>query len=256
VPYNVFTFLGGYSFGPSQREIQDLGFKGALTPNLGQTAVAAILLAVALGLTVARRTAASLAFAVLFALPIAIAFGGAAITTKPYSPRYTLLGLVGALALLSIAIMEQRGWRRTILIGLFCGVSLWADLQWFWVSRYWKEDSRGAVSWLTATLPAGARVGVAPEHMENTLAHYAGPRRSGLCIVRVDPDEDFADGRVPDALLLTRLHHLPRWRQLEGAFERAAGDRLVVDSIVGYRILLKGGPRSDTTPAAVGASCE
>ena len=255
IPYTVYTYLGGYSFGPSQREIQDLGFQAALTQNLGQVAVAVILLTIALALAAARRTAASLAFAILFALPIVLAFVGSAVTTKPYSPRYTLLGLVGALALLSVAIIEQRGWRRAILVGLFCGASLWSDVQWFWVSRYWKEDSRGAVSWLTGTLPAGARVGVAPAYMERALAHYVSRQHSGLCVLGVDGDEDFAGGSVPDALLLSRRHHLPRWRQLERAFEREAGARPATDSIVGYRILLGEPPRSDTTRAGDRAGC-
>jgi len=60
IPYTVYTYLGGYSFGPSQREIQDLGFQAALTQNLGQVAVAVILLTIALALAAARRTAASL----------------------------------------------------------------------------------------------------------------------------------------------------------------------------------------------------
>jgi len=71
----------------------------------------------------------------------------------------------------------------------------------------------------------------------------------------VDPDEDFAGGGGPDALLLSRLHHLPRWRQLERAFERKTGARLATDSIVGYRVLLREGPRSETTPAGRGAGC-
>ena len=251
--YTVFTYLAGYSFGPSQRELQDLGVKAALARNMVQLLVAGLLLTLSLVLAVRRWTAAHTRLAILFAFPMVLAFVAAVLTGKPYSPRYTLLGLVGAVALLSLTILQYQGTRRAVLIAVFCGVSVWADAQWFWISRYWKEDSRGAVSTLAATLPRGALVAVGPAYLRPTLLYYVRETEAELCIVGVDSENQITADSMPRALLISRLHHLPRWRQIEDAYQAGAGEPLRWDSLPGYRMLFRA-PVSGQPVASVSAA--
>jgi hypothetical protein len=165
------------------------------------------------------------------------------------------MGLVGAIGLLAATIMAFKGTSRAALLALFVGLSLWSDAQWFTISRYWKEDSRGAAALLGASLPAGSRVAVAPSYVRKTLAYYSSRIDSKICYVGIEPGEGLPADETARALVLSRLHHLPDWRRLEDAFEQQGSGTIEADSLDGYRVMIRRDPPQANRAPGTGASC-
>ncbi len=239
LPYTVFTYVGGYSFGPSVREIQDNGWQTAATDHVVQLGLAAVVLGVWLAPAIANRSSLMRQLLVLSALPAVLAFIGSAATTKAYNVRYTVLGLIGFVASVSAVIVPLRRPLRAAVLATFCAIFVWADAQWFLTPRFRKDDSRAAIAWLGAHLPSGATVAVAPGYAIGGLAHYAGRSGVHLCLLAVATEDDLSRGYVPDALVLTRLYHVEHWRELEAEFLRSAGPLLERGTEIGYTLLVR-----------------
>jgi 4-amino-4-deoxy-L-arabinose transferase-like glycosyltransferase len=238
IPYTLFTYLAGYSFGPLVREIQDNGPLAAVLADPVQGALGAVALLTLTALFLRLRSEAAKNLALLCLLPLTAVWLGSAVTGKAYNVRYTLPGLIGFTGLVALGISGLRNARRWVAAALLAGLFLWADAQWFFAPRYWKEDSRSAVAWLRGKLPPGSRVAVAPGYQTGVLTYYA--RRSGADLVFESlPDTASSLGSaLPDALLVTRLHHLPHWRALVRSFDFVAGNRPPPVELVGYRVFL------------------
>jgi hypothetical protein len=183
------------------------------------------------------RSDAAKNLGLLLLLPMTATWLGSAVTGKAYNVRYTLPGIIGFVGLVTLAISGLPRARRAIAAALVAGLFLWADAQWFFAPRYWKEDSRSAVAWLRGQLPPGSTVAVAPGYQRPVLTHYA--RRGGADLVFEGlPDTASSFGSaLPDALLITRLHNLPHWRELMRSLDRSAGSPPAVE-LVGYRVFL------------------
>jgi hypothetical protein len=126
----------------------------------------------------------------------------------------SLRDLVGFLGILSIQVRALAPGPRAVWLALV-GLALWADAQWFWVTCYWKEDSRAAVAWLGHELPRGATIAVAPSYSITPLAYYSRRAAIELRFLPIPPGVGIPGGTSPDALVLTRLHHVPHWRELK-----------------------------------------
>jgi mannosyltransferase len=234
IPYTFFTYVGGYSLGPSVREIQNLGAAEALRGHWEQSALGMLLLVMLTALMLRLREAAARNLLILLLLPMMVAWTGAALTGKAYNVRYALPGLVGFLGLAGLSLSRLGNPRRWALTTLSAGVFLWADAQWFYNNRYWKEDSRSAVTWLGDTLPAGATVAVAPGYQTGVLDYYARRGAVDLAFQPLTDTSRYLEPPLPGALLLTRLHHVPHWRDLVRSFEDGTGATLSFE-LVGYR---------------------
>src|SRR6187200_3473865 len=101
---------------------------------------------IALALRIRSPTSKSLA--ILFLLPVTLTWIGAALTGKAYNVRYTLPGLIGFLGLTALALSQLSRIGTRAALAMTAGLFLWADAQRFFVTRFWKEDSRSAVAWL------------------------------------------------------------------------------------------------------------
>jgi 4-amino-4-deoxy-L-arabinose transferase-like glycosyltransferase len=249
IPYTAFTYAGGYSFGPSVREIQNFGWESAVRSHYLQTGVASVLLLVALTLPLWRPGPARSYLTILFLAPLVFTFIGSAISTKAYNVRYTLLGLVGFLGLLSGSIVSLEPRLRRAVVAAVIGLFLWADAQWFFVPRYRRDDSRAAIGWLGGNLAPGSTVGVVPAYAVPVLSYYARKAGTDLCLV----SGAIPPATAPDALVLGRLHHVPEWRQLQEKFEDSGGSAIQRHAVIGYQILIKRStpPRSSAiTPEA------
>ena len=243
--------MAGYSFGPSVREIQDSGWQVAAAHHVVQLSLTAILLVLWLALVAVRRSTLMISLLVLCMLPAILAFVGSAATTKAYNARYAVLGVIGFVASLSAAIVPLRPSLRNAVAAIFCVIFVWADLQWFFAPRYRKDDSRAAVAWLGARLPPGTRVAVAPSYAIAALAHYSDRSRRRLCLLGVATEADLSRHGVPDALVLTRLHHVENWQALETAYTRLSGSSLERGTEIGFRLFVRassGAPRSSSPP--------
>ncbi len=211
VPYSLFTYLAGYSFGPPVREIQDLGWSGAVANHPLQTVFAGMVLLVLCVLVGRARSRRMVVFATWLLAPLALTIVGSLLTTKSFNVRYVLPGLVGFLGLIAIALDGLRPALRAIGLGLVVGLSLYADAQWFTSSVYWKDDSRTVAHCLTRYLPAGSVVGVASPALQNVLTHYA-PNGGGVRFVGV-ADSGSLVGINPAALAVSRVYYLPGLEQ-------------------------------------------
>ncbi len=238
IPYTIFTYMGGYSFGPSVRDIQDKGSLAAVLAQPVQSAVGAIALLALAAMVLRLRSRTAKELGLLFLLPMIATWLGSAVTGKPYNVRYTLPGLIGFVGLVALGISGLRQPRRWVATALVAGLFLWADAQWFFAPRYWKDDSRSAVAWLRDKLPPGSTVAVAPGYQKGVLTYYA--RRGGADFVFDSLPETASSvgSAMPEALLITRLHHLPHWRKLVGSLDPAAGNPPPPIDLTGYRAFL------------------
>jgi hypothetical protein len=235
LPYTLFTFLAGYSFGPSVREIKELGWSVALADHWIQTGVIALLLIWLAVLMVRVRGAGVLEMALLVVAPLIAIVIGSGITTKAFNVRYTLPALLGFLGLVSVALHRLPSSPHRAGLGLVLAVFLWADVQWFAVPVYWKEDSRGAARCVARQLPAGSIVAVAPDYMRDLFALYL-PQAAGLRVVAVDSPTTLLRRR-PRALAVTRPSDLPVSEgELVRIFETHAESPIRRAQAVGYRL--------------------
>jgi mannosyltransferase len=240
IPYNLLTYIGGYSFGPAPREIQNLGGLPALRGHPFQGAVGAVALFTGLVISWLNRRSTMAPFIVLLVIPLAGILALSALSGKAYNVRYTLPGAVGFLGILGVAVHAIQLRRpRAVVLALFGGLSLWADAQWFWVPRYWKEDSRAAAVWLRDRLPARATVAVAPSYDITPLAYYTRQAGAELRFVPASVRLDSASDGLPRALVLTRLHHVPNWRALKASFMYLGGVQLEQGQVAGYEMLIR-----------------
>jgi hypothetical protein len=238
IPYTMFTYVGGYSFGPSVREIQDEGASAAVLGHPNQSALGVVAVLAFMGLVLRLRSKAAMNLALLTLLPVTITWVGAALTGKAYNVRYTLPGIIGFLGLIALGISGLPKTRRATATALVAALFLWADAQWFFNPRYWKEDSRTAVAWLKDKLPAGSTVAVAPGYQANVVTYYAGREGVNLVFVGLPDSASFIESAPPDALLITRLHHVPHWRELVRSFQSRTESPPRPVKLVGYRAFL------------------
>jgi len=234
LPYALFTFVAGYSFGPTPRDIQNLGAMGAVKAHAIQTALAGVIGMGLAGLILTRhRPQTNLLWLVLL-LSLILPLVGSRLTDHPFNVRYTLSGLLGLLGLAGIALAGLPAAYKTGGATLLIALSLGSDFQWFTSPHCWKEDSRGAVAYLARHLPPGARVGVAPDYTTLPLDYYAAMEGVRLTLVPVSTTSDL---RAAAALVISREHHVSNARTLEAAFVEHAG-AVTRRSLVGYRIFV------------------
>ncbi len=244
IGYTLVTYVTGYSFGPAPRDIQNIGPWAALRNHPLESLIAGTILLGLLAIAALKcRRAPGRWFAVLLAVPLGFIFLLAALSGKAYNVRYTLPAMVGFLGLVSVTLQALGPKSRGLWLTALMSLALWADGQWFWVPGYWKEDSRAAVTWLRDNLAAGATAAVAPSYQKRLLEYYASKAGAELKFVAVLPGSRLAHGLSPEALVLTRLHHVPNRRQLEADFERLPGSRVLRGGVAGYEMLVTGQSR-------------
>jgi uncharacterized membrane protein len=234
-PYSVFTYLAGYSLGPSVREIQNFGWQVAVERHPVQTLIAGVSLAVILVLVLRVPRASMMPLGILLIVPLAVPILGSAATSKAFNVRYTLPALIGFVGLMGVAVAALRPRARGATFAALLAVSLWADAQWFFLPRYGKEDSRAAVGCLAERGLPGATVAVAPRYMKGVLEYYAGRAGYPMEVVGVSAPEQVVASRA-SALLTTRLHHVPDESALVRAFRYVQRGRVLEGGAPGYRI--------------------
>lgn len=236
IPYTLFTYVAGYSFGPSVRDIQERGPWTALLAHPIQSAIAILALLAIMSLALRLRGAGATRLVLLTSVPMVATWIGSALTGKAYNVRYTLPGLVGFLGLVPLCVPQLPRAKRTISMALLTVLLVWADLQWFFTPRYRKDDSRSAVAWLKAELPPGSTVAVAPGYQTGVLRYYATRLGARFTFVGL-PTTTAAvlDSPLPKALLLSRLHHLPHWRELVRSLQQGPNSSPAIE-LTGYRI--------------------
>ncbi len=242
IPYTVLTYTVGYSFGPSTRDIQNSGPVAALRRHPFESAIGAGVAACMLGLMIFRAAPGRRYFMTLFLVPILVMLLGSAVSGKAYQPRYAIAGLVGYCGLWAGALRALPPRVSSLAVAALLTLAFLADVQWYLLPEYWKDDSRAAVGWLTRHLPGESKVAVAPGYVTNVLGHYARLRNSRLHFVAADSG---TGAEHSAALLLTRLHHVADAASLRARFRERAGPCFLEERVGGYQILSTGGCRPE-----------
>jgi hypothetical protein len=237
IPYTLLTYIVGYSFGPSTREIQNLGPVAALRLHSLESGLSAVVMVGLLFLMFSRRTPGRMPLLILCVVPILAMLLGSATSGKAYQARYALAGVVGFCGLAAGGLHRLSSRFSAPATAAVLTLCVWADAQWYFVPRYWKDDSRGAVRWLSQAVPAGSTILTAPDYVAGVLSHYAGLQRAPLRLVGADSVA--WEGVRPAALMLTRLHHVPNPESLRNRFRELAGSGMRDDTVGGYEILLR-----------------
>jgi uncharacterized membrane protein len=248
IPYTLYCYLVGYSFGPSVRELQQLGAMQALRAHWVQIVAGCFpLIFIAIcSLKYVRRSC--LPFLWMLIVPIAATVFMSYTSPYAYNVRYTLGALPGLFGIVCFAFPLGARWAR-VLVGYLVVIAIVSSSQWHSNPMYRNNDSREAVSILSKHLNVDARVVVAPAYTLALLKHYASRRDGDAWVLTGIPSGEHSDfSPVPDAFVLTREHHVPNSATLIQRFREACEGRVRELNCVGYRLWI----RSDAPAGSVG----
>jgi uncharacterized membrane protein len=178
--YTLVTFLGGYSVGPSLRELHETDAAHAALEVL-PWAVPLGLASVYLGcraLTDRDHWRSALRLLVLIVVPLALCGILGALLAVGYRVRYVSWGVAPLLAILSVGVV--RGWDRWATVtatGVLTILSLVAIFRRHSEPRYMNEDSRAAAQWLTSHTGQSGPVFVTADYMVGPVGYYLGQSR-------------------------------------------------------------------------------
>ena len=153
IPYTVFSMVYGYSLGPNAVELHTGPPLGAFAPYLRLVVPAGLLAALAFVLGFWRLwkegSAGRLVGAVVV-VPLLAAAGLALLNIKPFNVRYVAVMLPALVVTMSagVAVLPVR--RGAWIWGGVVLFSLLSLGNYYFVPEYWREDVRGAASYVTA----------------------------------------------------------------------------------------------------------
>lgn len=195
VPYAIYTYVVGFSFGPSTAELH-VSARDALLAAAPLILVVALVfgvLAMAGVLAIATGTvpiddgdqpAPAMPTRVLvlawLVLPLAIAFVSAAASGNPFNPRYSIiafpaLALVLGAGVVRVAALAPVGWETRVAGGallLVAVLSGWSIYNLAFDPRYAKEDCRALGALLAREARPGDLVVVSAEYMDSAVRYY------------------------------------------------------------------------------------
>lgn len=245
--YAIWTFVTGYSLGPSSAELHD---RNPGRVALQYTHVIAPVLLLYSGLAMAgvlhlwRHRRHGLYMLLLWLLvPLATALLGAIVTKHVFHVRYAILAFPPAAALIAAGIVSVRPqmvraatWSLVLLV---TGFSL---ANHYFNPKYHREDVRAAAAFVSSEAQPGEAVIVSAPYMVRTVQHYL--TRDDLRVMRYpdrgrpgipgfpgpylqSPDEDLASalerlgrGEGRYWLLLSRTFHSDREGRLTAESDR------------------------------------
>jgi len=148
LPYSIYTFFLGHSFGPSLRELHAPDRMAVLRANAPFLVLAVI--PVGLGLLSGLRHLGGrrVFLLALILVPVGILVVLAVRNIKPWNPRYMAVTFPFLLALLALGLSRLPGRWSPVMAVAMVVLSLWSVGNHYWNGRYSKEDIRGAVAWV------------------------------------------------------------------------------------------------------------
>jgi hypothetical protein len=244
IAYTFATFIGGYSFGPSLTEIQNLGPLAAVMRHIPQVVILGAVLGVIM-VACARHLRALFAGreAILLVLGIGVVSLYSMVSGFPFNVRYALPALLGFVALLAYLpeVALNSVWSRLALAGVLM-VSLWANVQWFYSPVYAKADARSVAAWLERNRDRITSWTVLPGYSALPLRWYV-QRDAELLSRFAAPEDDRTTSfpPVPDVLIIGRRHHVLEPDRLIAAYATAAGNVTFIQSFPGFEVYVRGG---------------
>lgn len=160
VPYTYFEFFTGQSFGPSTRELRELGTLSALRSHPLELAVA-ILAVVFIGrvgpAVLHRLNRSGMRWLTMWAIvPIILLMVSTYTVGIGYNPRYVSTAFPAIVVLLGASIASfRRGWIGFLAATLAVAVMSYADAAWFLNATYAKDDLRSVQNQLAMEMDTG-----------------------------------------------------------------------------------------------------
>ncbi|MBU2499862.1 glycosyltransferase family 39 protein [bacterium] len=174
IPYSFFSYVFGFSLGPSLAELHLLEAGAILCghwPWLAAGAFPAIVLGTAgLGGLGRRR----LFLLLWIGVPLAILAVLAVRNIKPWNARYAAAAMPWVIVLLAAGAARLRPRLQAVMGIWFVGLTLASLAGYYWDGRYAKEDVRAAAVYLDAANAAGEPV-LVPSVTEVFSFYYSGP---------------------------------------------------------------------------------
>jgi hypothetical protein len=199
LPYSLFTFFFGFSYGPSLRELH--------RPEPLQAVRDAWPWLAAAGLPVLAGAAAALRdlrrrwpLLLWLAVPVLALLLLALRNVKPWNARYLAVAAPWAVALVAAGLVRLPRRPGTVLTVLLCAATLVAVGNSWLSPRYAKEDVRAAAAWVAAAEGPGRPVLVPA--VTNVWRFYAPP---GLAVIDAFGTGPLATAAEADAFVAGRL---------------------------------------------------
>ncbi|HYO24440.1 MAG TPA: glycosyltransferase family 39 protein [Lacipirellulaceae bacterium] len=205
--YTYFSYLSGYTLGPSLRELHTLGGREAAVAAAPWIALlgaaAGVLLVQALAATERRLKLARAAWFAVFCLAPAAIIGVASdFASFGYNVRHALWACAPLLAMMALGAAEGRPrWLARAAAAVAVGGFLVADASRVWAPRHANEDARAAAHFVAAQSPE-APLFVLAGYMSGPLAAYA-PRSTPIVPL---PDAGSSGDAAARAVAVVRRH--------------------------------------------------
>ncbi len=148
LPYTIFTFFFGYSWGPSLRELHSPDRLGVLRPFLPLLAVGGIPLGIGLVHGYWKARGQRILLAAWIMIPMVILFFLAVRNVKPWNPRYVVVILPWLLMLAAHGVSKLPRKPGVILALMMSTLTLFSLGNHYFRPHYHKADIRSAASWL------------------------------------------------------------------------------------------------------------
>lgn len=148
LPYTLFTFFFGYSWGPSLRDLHAPDRLGAIRPYLPLLAAGGIPLATGLVHGFFKAHGRRMMLLVWIIVPVAILVVLALRNIKPWNPRYVMIVLPWVLMVAAHGLSNLPR-KPGLVLGILMGVTtLYSVGNHFFRPYYFKEDIRSAATWV------------------------------------------------------------------------------------------------------------
>lgn len=235
--YTLFTYLAGFSLGPSLRELHTLPTRQAIHEVLPW----AVLLGLAAGyllisgLRNAERRRTVLGLAVLVGIPVLACGVLSATLGLTYRPRYVAWGAVPVLLLLAIGTVSAGRW-AAVALALLVGTSIVAQTNRHTIGRYMNEDARGLAREIERLVQPGAPVFVVSGYMAAPLSHYLreGWSLHPFALAETAPSPDPAVDKITRSVRPGRPFWLVYSRPFDGDPRGRFRDELI--AVAGLRL--------------------
>lgn len=205
IPYTFYTYLGGFSFGPSTRDLQHGGAMMQQSLIAHAPAIAALAIGAAAPLVMGLRRVlrpdmrqVGRWLLIWLISPMIVVLIASQVTKIAYNVRYVILCFPPFVVLLAIGIAEAgravRAWRNMVSEGprkrplaaigtlaasaVLTACMLWSDFNHYTDWRYAKEDVRSAVPLLNR-LPADTLIVTDNNRVVDLLRYYGSKRLPG-----------------------------------------------------------------------------
>jgi hypothetical protein len=264
--YTAMTFVGGYSFGPSQTDIQSNGPVTAVSRHLAQVAILGAVL-VLFGIAYVRRFRASFVSKEngLLLVGIGVVVAGSIVSHFPFNVRYALPALFGFLGLVATLVTGSGKWSKDVAnsgfgaspdrqqenrkllsrFGLLLGcavliISLWSDVQWYFGPNYRKGDSRAVAQWLAEHQHEINSWTVLPEYLAISVQWYLELYPELRSHYQPPKEPQFTSfPPVPDVLILGRRHHVPQAEQIINSYSSLAPKVEAMRAFAGFELYVR-----------------